>query len=103
MYHIADRYLQNRRCCFRNTAIKYQINVYRRTLDDVHWNGEKYDYQLLGKIPAFAQLEWICTPDATSVRISTEGLAENEFIVMSVLPMQDEHYVMQSGTSVWVF
>lgn len=85
------------------TDKKYQINMYRTTLDDLYWNGEKYNYTLPGKIPVHLQEEWICTQAEPSFEIPIDELKENEFIVMSVLPMLDEFYPMQSGASVWVF
>lgn len=86
-----------------SSSKKYQINIYRITLNDVLWNGEKYTYTLPGIIPIYTQEEWTCTPSTLFYEIAVDDVADHEFVVMSVLPLLDEHYPMQSGASVWVF
>lgn len=82
---------------------KYHINVYKITLEDLTWNGEKYNYTLPGKIPAFLHSEVTFNADSLCIQLEMDPPAENEFVVMSVLPTIDEHYFAQTGASVWVF
>ncbi|MCB9188109.1 MAG: hypothetical protein H6599_02385 [Flavobacteriales bacterium] len=86
-----------------NHKEKYQINIYRIILKDVLWNGEKYAYTLPKTPPAYLQQEWICTKDQTTFEIEITPLAANEFMVMSILPMIEEHYAVQSGARLWIF
>ncbi|CAG5087670.1 hypothetical protein [Parvicella tangerina] len=87
----------------RTATEKYQINIFKIELDDLTWNGEKYNYTLPGKVPAFIQQDWLCTAEEPSIQIALENIKDNEFIIVSVLPLIDAYYPSQSGASVWVF
>lgn len=82
---------------------KFQANVFKRTLEDLTYNGERYVYTLPEEIPAFFQMECDFSAATPFVDIELGEIAENEFVVIGILPVIDECYAVQSGAGVWVF